>query len=185
MRRPVGRIILALLAGALVVASPRWWPRARPRMAELPARVRTVVMDSVVPMMAESAQLYRAADAAWEGRTRGEAGASLEHAVARILTASAVPLSRTQMARLILSEGSDTERRRLVMRLGSVLQSSNAFVEVDARRWQLGRAGANFGGMMDGAAILDWNTLPRPPFELPFRWTPTRTRFSPGSQTTT
>lgn len=185
IRRPAGRVVLAFLAGALVMTSPRWWPRVRPRLREAAARLRTDVMDSIVPVIAESAELYRAAETAWERRTRGEAGASLEHAVARLLTASPVPLSRTKLASLILPGGSETERRRLVTRLSLVLQPSNAFVQVDAPRWQLGRAGANFGGMMDGAAILDWNTLPRPPFELPLRMTPTRTRFPSGAQPTT
>ena len=51
-------------------------------------------------------------------------------------------------------------------RLAKVLASSNAFVQTDERRWQLGGAGANFGGVLEGAAILEQGRPPRPPFEL-------------------
>lgn len=179
-RRPVGRFVLGCLAGATLLTAPRWLPRVQPRIHEMSDRMREIANGFILPIVAQTIEQYQGANRGWDERIRGVVGVSEAQAAARILASSPVPLSRTQLARLILPNGNEVARRRLVTRLAGALSSSNAFVAVDARRWQLGRAGANFGGVLDGAPILE-HRPPRPPFELS-AGAPWRTRSSPDAQ---
>jgi hypothetical protein len=165
-RQPVGGFALACAGGLLVLTSPRWLPWVRPRLREAGNGLGEVLMDSILPMIAELADHYQRSEAAWEQRLRGRPGQALEQAAGGVLSTSALALSRTQIARHLLPDAPETERRRLVTRMGPVMDSTNAFVRVGERRWQLGRAGVDFGGVLDGRAVLDTSRPPLLPFEL-------------------
>ena len=158
-QRPLGQIVMVVAVLFALGTSERWWPSAR---AKAPLFRRRIVklFDSALPVVGELAAHHQAASAAWSDGAYHGHERSLTQEVARVLGASPTPLNRTQIAETLLPGAASTAK--LVGTLGRVLASSGVFVQANARSWQLGRAGVDFGFRIGGEAS-EWRETRRPP----------------------
>jgi hypothetical protein len=143
-RHPMGQMVLGAAVIALFMTRSWWRPQVRARLAKVGPRLDSV-MERAAPIIERIRVDYRAANATWDAAMFDGSDASLLQSAARILAASPHPLSRTEIARRLHSDASDRVIRATVAELGSVLSGYQAFVEVNAHDWQLGRTNMNFG----------------------------------------
>lgn len=154
-RRREGQLVLVGLAGAAVIGGALLRRATlREDTRRLGQRLGAVIKEGVVPFLESMAMVYENAIKVWEAEEYQAKGGSVQQQVARALAVSPHPLNRTQLASLIRPDGTDAERRRLVRDLASVLAAAPAFSPVSKRRWELGRAGVDFGGFGDPAPEL-------------------------------
>ncbi len=146
-RRREGQILLALLFGALAVGALVRGSRLRDDGRRVGQGFGGFMRDDVFPFLETMASAHAAANALWDEAAYETDWSSLQQRVARALAVSPHPLNRTQLASLLAPQSSDAERRRLVRDLASVLAAVPAFSPVSTRRWELGRAGVDFGGV--------------------------------------
>ncbi|MGH2711758.1 MAG: hypothetical protein ACRDH9_11205 [Actinomycetota bacterium] len=156
-RSPTGPVVFAVATLALAMTYPLWAHRVRPALAAFRRGARTF-LDGALAMANEIAGEYQESDAIWEEATRGEPGSTLVHRAAAALAASPGPLSRTGIARLVLADATQSSQRALVRDLGELLASFAPFFSLNARYWQLGLAGADFGVAGEDESPLLWRT---------------------------
>jgi len=143
-RRPWGQLAVFVLVIGLAATYDRWYPRARGAWATVQASSSALV-EGLGEIAAEYHVRLTAAYQVWDTAERGMPGDSLTHQAARLLAASPRPLTRTDLAALMRPNAGGAEQRHLVRQLGGVLSGCSAFAEIARGKWQLGRAGADFG----------------------------------------
>jgi hypothetical protein len=148
-RRREGRFLLAVVVGALVIIALLRGSRLRGDGRRFGQRFGGFVQDGVLPFLETTASVHAAANALWDEAAYKFDESSMQQQVARALAVSPHPLNRTQLAGVLLPDGTDAERRRMVSDLAAVLASVPAFSPASKRRWELGRAGVDFGGFGD------------------------------------
>lgn len=90
---------------------------------------------------------YGAALAIWSSAQRGRTGPTLLHRVARMLATSPKPMTRTEITRRLRHEVSRQSHRAVMNDLRIILNAHQVFHEMTRGRWQLGKEGANMGGL--------------------------------------
>jgi hypothetical protein len=154
LRHPAGQAAAAVGAVALMLSSDHWMPRAAERGPQWWQQARLVLREKIFPAFGDVVIAYGRAAQSFEDACYEPGGTSLAHRAARALAASANPVNRTELARLLLPDESEVTRRRLVRDLGPVLRELNAFSALPRGRWELGRAGVDFGGSIEPASEL-------------------------------
>ena len=149
LRHPPGQLAALVAALALLVTSDRWMPPTKERLPEWWRQSRATWSGEVLPRLEELYRAYEFAAQRFEQAAFTYLGTSLEQRVARVLAASPHALNRTQLAPILLPHTGDGAQRQLIRELGPILRDVNAFSPVSARKWQLGRAGLDFGGSLE------------------------------------
>jgi hypothetical protein len=152
-RRREGQVAIALVVGAIIVAALIRGSRLRDDGRHLGKNVGGFLRNGVYPFVETMAAVHASANSLWDDAAYVTDAGTLQQRVARLLAVSPNSLSRTQIAGLMVSDAVDTERRRLMRDLASVLGAVPAFSAASKRRWELGRAGMDFGGV--GNAVSD------------------------------
>lgn len=144
LKHPVGQIVLGATAIYGAFTFRRWLPPVRTGVPRIIGAVGSF-LEAVVPIVEAISDQYQTASAVWNDAAYGSESMTLQQQVARALAASPAPISRTSIAKVLLPEGSEQERRVLSTELAQVLSSSQAFVNTHQSRWQLGKTGPDFG----------------------------------------
>jgi hypothetical protein len=153
-RRREGQIVLALVVGAIIAGAIIRGARLRDDGRHLGKNVGGFLRNGVYPFVETMASLHASANALWDDAAYVTNAGSLQQTVARILAVSPNPLSRTQIARLMIPDATDNRCRRLMHDLAAVLTTVRAFSPASTRRWELGCAGPDFGGVGDPVSDL-------------------------------
>ena len=154
LRRTSGQLVFVLLLVGVAIAGMRWRNELREQVPRVGRRLRVTLEETVFPWLGSVASVYQAATTTWEQAAYQAEQTSLQQRVARTLALNPHGLNRTQMARVLLPDGSDYVRRRMVRGLRDVLASIQAFSSCEAGRWELGCAGVDFGGPNEPVAGL-------------------------------
>ena len=146
LSHPAGQLAGIALAAALLFTSDRWYPRTRDRGSEFWRSAAAVMTEQALPFLADLSASYELAVGEFTAASYESGVTTLAVSVARALASSPHPITRTELAKLLLPAGTEAQRRRVVHDLLPVLRSNNAFNERARARWDLGRAGVDFGG---------------------------------------
>jgi hypothetical protein len=170
LRHPLGQMGVAA-GGALALATAeRWVPGARDRGARWWRNAASAVHEDGLGLVAELVHDYQRAVQKFEVAAYDPGATSSVQAVARALVSSARPLTRTELAALMVPGATQAERRRLVRELLPLLTGHGAFAPCRPARWDLGRAGVDFGAAKhSGPALLApaIPSLPAPRYVAP------------------
>jgi hypothetical protein len=164
LRNPLGRAAALVGAFVLLFTSDRWMPAVEERAPHWWSQTRSFLTLQMLPRIAELLSAYQLAAQGFEQASFETGDTSFVQRVARALAASANPLNRTQLARLLSPNESGAARRRRVRDLGPVLEKLNAFSSSPGGRWELGRAGVDFGGSSE--PTVDLLAPARPPMSV-------------------
>jgi hypothetical protein len=153
LRQPAGQAVVMLGTMGLLVTGSYWLPGLRQRLFDHRGGARTILGD-ITTALSDVARMYKDAANAYEGAAYGSAGTSLTHRSARALAVSPHPITRSELAALLLPDAPGPRRSMLVSDLGVVLPLINAFSRVGPSRWELGRAGVDFGRRAPQTSVL-------------------------------
>jgi hypothetical protein len=153
-RRRDGQIVLALAVAAIIAGALIRGSRLRDDGKRVGQHLGGFIRNGVYSLLETMATAHASANALWDDAAYVTDAASLQQRVARTLAVSPHPLSRTQLAALLCPDATDAERRRLMRELEAVLRSLPAFSPASKRRWELGRAGVDFGGFDEVPDLL-------------------------------
>lgn len=159
-KHPVGQGLLFGLALYAAATHERWRPDARARL-ERSVHAAKGFIDSSVEVFDAFRQVYEDASAVWSGAGYLSDEAGIRRQVARILAASPAPMSRAQVAAVLIPHESERTRRALVKDLAHVLSSSRAFVREGRHWWQLGVEGPDFGFLPPEMPLEDRYAIPK------------------------
>jgi hypothetical protein len=146
LQRPPVAIAAASVLVVGFLSRNIWYPYAQRGINRLSPPVRKGISaagQAVVGVFRE----YGTALSIWQSAQRGQRGSTLTHRVARILSTSPKPMTRTEITRRL---GDDVARHghRVVMdQLYFILNRNRAFCETSRGRWQLGKERANIAGL--------------------------------------
>jgi len=159
-RHPAGQLVIGALAAVLWLTRSRWLPRVREAWTNAGPRLESVVA-AATPMVERAIETYWTADTAWEAAKFDGEPATLRQHAAQVLAESPYPLSRTEIARRLHPEASEHVVRKAMQEIGAAVVGCPAFVQVNARDWQLGRSGVDFGRERSESPLL-LPYIPRP-----------------------
>ncbi len=140
-------VVQAIVIGALtlgIATHELWRPAIKRRLCSAKDRsgdwtdALLVAIDGVVDLVGN-------AFTAWDASMTGTLGGTSTHELARSL-ASSHASTRTELVHRLRPDLEPGEHHRLLARLRPVLEDCSAFVESSRGRWQIGRAGVDFGG---------------------------------------
>jgi len=144
VRHPYGQLAVVLSGLILFSTRKRWAPASRARSAAAKECLRGRTKPLVA--LAQSLQEHvHSAYEAWDASQRGTFGGTLTHAAARQIAVAPASMSLAELADDLEPEFGGSQQD-LVGELRRRLRACSAFVEVNRGQWQLGRAGADFGG---------------------------------------
>jgi hypothetical protein len=157
-RRRDGQIVLALVVTAIIAGALIRGSRLRDDGKRVGQHLGGLMRNGIYPILATMAAAHASANALWDEAAYVTDAATLHQRLARTLSVNPHPLSRTQLVGLLCPDGTDVERRGLMRELESVLRTLPAFSPASKRRWELGRAGVDFGGFEAVPDLLRINT---------------------------
>jgi hypothetical protein len=146
-RRRDGQVLLALVVTAIIAGAMIRGSRLRHDGKRVGQHLGGFVRNSLYPFVETMATAHASANALWDDAAYTTDASSLQQRVARLLALSPHPLSRTQIAGILSPAVPDADQRRMMRELMSVLTAIRAFSPASKRRWELGCAGMDFGGM--------------------------------------
>ena len=152
LQTPVGQAAALIGTLVLLLTSDRWTAALEEHAPQWWRRTREMLTQEILPSIGELFTAYQLAAQGFESACFATSDTSLVQRAARALAVSANQLNRTQLARLLLPEGTEAARRSLVRDLRPVLEGLNAFSSLPGGRWELGRAGVDFGGSTEPTA---------------------------------
>ena len=146
LQRPPVAVAAAFVAVAAVLTRNVWYPYAQRGISRLSPPVRKGISaagQAAVRVFRE----YGTALSIWQSAQRGQRGSTLTHRVARILSTSPKPMTRTEITKRLGDEVARRGHRAVMDQLYFILHQNRAFCEISRGRWQLGKERANIAGL--------------------------------------
>lgn len=145
LQRPPVAIAAASVLVVAVLSRNIWYPHVERGINRLSPSVQEGI-SAAGRAMTEVFQEYGMALSVWHSAQRGQQGPTLTHCVARILSTSQKPMTRTEIAKRLGGNVAKHGHRAVMDQLYFLLHRNRAFCEISRGRWQLGKERANIAG---------------------------------------